>query len=88
VGIDPEAADHMIEKRDRHACPAVGPSGSTSRSTAAMCSCRLAVEEPSVVAGALLYGQGWAARPGGGFSATTSEPLMIGQNAGAGMLST
>jgi hydroxymethylglutaryl-CoA reductase len=37
----------------------------------------MAIEEPSVVAGASFMAK--LARAGGGFSATTSEPLMIGQ---------
>ncbi len=75
-GIDPEAADHMIENViGTHALPlGIGLNFQVNGRDVLV---PMAVEEPSVVAGASFMAK--LARAGGGFSATTSEPLMIGQ---------
>lgn len=75
-GLSPEAADHMIENViGLHSLP-VGLALNflvNGREVLAP----MAVEEPSVVAGASFMAK--LARAGGGFTATTTDPLMIGQ---------
>ena len=75
-GVDPEAADHMIENViGTHALPlGIGLNFQVNGRDVLV---PMAVEEPSVVAGASFMAR--LARAGGGFSATTTEPLMIGQ---------
>jgi len=75
-GIDPEAADHMIENViGVHSLPlGIGLNFQVNGREVLV---PMAVEEPSVVAGASFMAK--LARAGGGFSATTTEPLMIGQ---------
>jgi hydroxymethylglutaryl-CoA reductase len=75
-GIEPEAADHMIENViGTHALPlGIGLNFQVNGRDVLV---PMAVEEPSVVAGASFMAK--LARSGGGFSATTTEPLMIGQ---------
>jgi hydroxymethylglutaryl-CoA reductase len=75
-GVDPEAADHMIENViGTHALPlGIGLNFQINGRDVLV---PMAVEEPSVVAGASFMAK--LARAGGGFSATTTEPLMIGQ---------
>ena len=75
-GLSPEAADHMIENViGLHSLP-VGL-GLNFLINGREVLVPMAVEEPSVVAGASFMAK--LARAGGGFSATTTEPLMIGQ---------
>jgi hydroxymethylglutaryl-CoA reductase len=75
-GIDPEAADHMVENViGTHALPlGIGLNFQVNGRDVLV---PMAVEEPSVVAGASFMAK--LARSGGGFSATTTAPLMIGQ---------
>jgi hydroxymethylglutaryl-CoA reductase len=75
-GLSPEAADHMIENViGMHSLPlGLGLNFLVNGREVLV---PMAVEEPSVVAGASFMAK--LARTGGGFSATTSEPLMIGQ---------
>ncbi|MCG2783965.1 MAG: hydroxymethylglutaryl-CoA reductase, degradative [Anaerolineae bacterium] len=75
-GLSPEAADHMIENViGLHSLP-VGL-GLNFLINGREVLVPMAVEEPSVVAGASFMAK--LARAGGGFSATTTDPLMIGQ---------
>ncbi|HET9589318.1 MAG TPA: hydroxymethylglutaryl-CoA reductase, degradative, partial [Anaerolineales bacterium] len=75
-GLSPEAADHMIENViGLHSLP-LGIALNfqvNGRDVLAP----MAIEEPSVVAGASYMAK--LARAGGGFTATATEPLMIGQ---------
>ena len=75
-GVDPQAADHMIENViGTHALPlGIGLNFQVNGRDVLV---PMAVEEPSVVAGASFMAR--LVRAGGGFSATTTEPLMIGQ---------
>jgi len=75
-GLTPEAADHMIENViGTHALPlGIGLNFLVNGRDVLV---PMAVEEPSVVAGASFMAK--LARSGGGFIATTTEPLMIGQ---------
>jgi len=75
-GLSPEDADHMIENViGMHSLPlGLGLNFLVNGREVLV---PMAVEEPSVVAGASFMAK--LARTGGGFSATTSEPLMIGQ---------
>ncbi len=75
-GLSPEAADHMIENViGLHSLPiGLGLNFIVNGREVLV---PMAVEEPSVVAGASFMAK--LARAGGGFSATTSDPLMIGQ---------
>jgi hydroxymethylglutaryl-CoA reductase len=75
-GLSPESADHMIENViGLHSLPlGLGLNFLVNGREVLV---PMAVEEPSVVAGASFMAK--LARAGGGFSATTSEPLMIGQ---------
>ena len=75
-GVEPEAADHMIENViGTHALPlGIGLNFQVNGRDVLV---PMAVEEPSVVAGASFMAK--LARAGGGFSATTTLPLMIGQ---------
>jgi hydroxymethylglutaryl-CoA reductase len=75
-GLSPEAADHMIENViGLHSLPlGLGLNFLVNGREVLV---PMAVEEPSVVAGASFMAK--LARAGGGFTATTSEPLMIGQ---------
>jgi hydroxymethylglutaryl-CoA reductase len=75
-GISTEAADHMIENViGTHALPlGIGLNFLVNGKDVLI---PMAIEEPSVVAGASFMAK--LARTGGGFHATTSEPLMIGQ---------
>ncbi len=75
-GLSPEAADHMIENViGLHSLPlGIGLNFQVNgRDVLAP----MAVEEPSVVAGASFMAK--LARAGGGFQTSSSEPLMIGQ---------
>ncbi|MDP1544737.1 MAG: hydroxymethylglutaryl-CoA reductase, degradative [Anaerolineales bacterium] len=75
-GLSPEAADHMIENVIGLYSLPLGIALNfmvNGRDVLAP----MAIEEPSVVAGASFMAK--LARGGGGFTATTSEPLMIGQ---------
>jgi hydroxymethylglutaryl-CoA reductase len=75
-GLSPEAADHMIENVIGLYSLPLGIALNfmvNGRDVLAP----MAIEEPSVVAGASFMAK--LARAGGGFTATTSEPLMIGQ---------
>ncbi len=75
-GLSPEAADHMIENViGLHSLP-VGL-GLNFLVNGREVLVPMAVEEPSVVAGASFMAK--LARAGGGFTATTTDPLMIGQ---------
>ena len=75
-GLSPEAADHMIENViGLHSLP-VGL-GLNFLINGREVLVPMAVEEPSVVAGASFMAK--LARAGGGFSATSTNPLMIGQ---------
>jgi hydroxymethylglutaryl-CoA reductase len=75
-GIDHAAADHMIENViGLHSMP-VGL-GLNFQINGRDVLVPMAIEEPSVVAGASFMAK--LARSGGGFQTTTSEPLMIGQ---------
>lgn len=75
-GIDSEAADHMIENViGTHALPlGIGLNFQVNGRDVLV---PMAVEEPSVVAGASFMAK--LVRAGGGFTTMTSEPLMIGQ---------
>jgi hydroxymethylglutaryl-CoA reductase len=75
-GLSPEAADHMIENViGTHALPLGVALNFMINGRDVLVP--MAIEEPSVVAGASFMAK--LARAGGGFLATTSEPLMIGQ---------
>jgi hydroxymethylglutaryl-CoA reductase len=75
-GLSTEAADHMIENViGIHALP-LGI-GLNFRVNGKDVLVPMAIEEPSVVAGASFMAK--IARAGGGFQSTTSDPLMIGQ---------
>jgi len=75
-GLSPETADPMIENViGLHSLPlGLGLNFVVNGREVLV---PMAVEEPSVVAGASFMAK--LARTGGGFTATTSEPLMIGQ---------
>src|SRR5690349_18498668 len=75
-GLTPEAADHMIENViGTHALPlGVALNFMVNGKDVLV---PMAIEEPSVVAGASFMAK--LARAGGGFTATTTDPLMIGQ---------
>jgi len=75
-GLSAESADHMIENViGMHALPVgIGLNFMVNGRDVLV---PFAVEEPSVVAGASFMAK--LARAGGGFTATTTEPLMIGQ---------
>jgi hydroxymethylglutaryl-CoA reductase len=75
-GLSPESADHMIENViGLHSLPlGIGLNFQVNGRDILV---PMAIEEPSVVAGASFMAK--LARAGGGFHATTSEPLMIGQ---------
>src|SRR6202142_1299299 len=75
-GLSAEAADHMIENAiGTFALPlGIGLNFMVNGRDVFV---PMAIEEPSVVAGASFMAK--LARAGGGFIATTTEPLMIGQ---------
>lgn len=75
-GLSPESADHMIENViGLHSLPlGIGLNFQVNGRDVLV---PMAVEEPSVVAGASFMAK--LARAGGGFQTTSSEPLMIGQ---------
>ncbi len=75
-GLSSEAADHMIENVvGTYALPlGIGLNFQVNGRDVLV---PMAIEEPSVVAGASFMAK--LARAGGGFHATTTEPLMIGQ---------
>jgi hydroxymethylglutaryl-CoA reductase len=75
-GLNAEAADHMIENViGTHALPlGIALNFMVNGKDVLV---PMAIEEPSVVAGASFMAK--LARAGGGFTATASEPLMIGQ---------
>jgi hydroxymethylglutaryl-CoA reductase len=75
-GLTAEAADHMIENViGLHSLPlGIGLNFQVNGRDVLV---PMAVEEPSVVAGASFMAK--LARAGGGFHATTTDPLMIGQ---------
>src|SRR5688572_5927256 len=75
-GLSPEAADHMIENViGLHSLPlGIALNFQVNGRDVLV---PMTIEEPSVVAGASFMAK--LARAGGGFTATTSEPLMIGQ---------
>src|SRR6266498_465636 len=75
-GLSPEAADHMIENViGLHALPlGIALNFQVNGRDVLV---PMAIEEPSVVAGASFMAK--LARAGGGFTATTTDPLMIGQ---------
>ncbi|HEY3311844.1 MAG TPA: hydroxymethylglutaryl-CoA reductase, degradative [Anaerolineales bacterium] len=75
-GIDPGSADHMIENViGLHALPlGLGLNFQVNGQDVIV---PMAIEEPSVVAGASFMAK--LARSGGGFQTTSSDPLMIGQ---------
>ncbi len=75
-GLSPEAADHMIENVvGFHSLPlGIGLNFQVNGRDVLV---PMAIEEPSVVAGASFMAK--LARAGGGFHATTTEPHMIGQ---------
>ncbi|MBI2759623.1 MAG: hydroxymethylglutaryl-CoA reductase, degradative [Chloroflexi bacterium] len=75
-GLNAEAAGHMIENAiGTHALPlGIGLNFQVNRKDVLV---PMAIEEPSVVAGASFMAK--LARAGGGFIATTTDPLMIGQ---------
>jgi len=75
-GLSAEAADHMIENViGTHALPlGIGLNFQINGKDVLV---PMAIEEPSVVAGASFMAK--LARAGGGFTATTTDPLMIGQ---------
>ncbi|MEW5940731.1 MAG: 3-hydroxy-3-methylglutaryl-CoA reductase, partial [Chloroflexota bacterium] len=75
-GLSPEAADHMIENViGIHALPlGIGLNFMVNGRDVLV---PMAIEEPSVVAGASFMAK--LARAGGGFHATVSAPHMIGQ---------
>jgi len=75
-GLTPDAADHMIENViGMHSLPlGIGLNFQVNGRDVLV---PMAIEEPSVVAGASFMAK--LARAGGGFQATTSAPEMIGQ---------
>lgn len=75
-GLTPKAADHMIENViGLHSLPlGIGLNFQINGRDVLV---PMAVEEPSVVAGASFMAK--LARAGGGFQTSSSEPLMIGQ---------
>lgn len=75
-GLTPEAADHMIENViGLHSLPlGIGLNFQINGRDVLV---PMAVEEPSVVAGASFMAK--LARAGGGFQTSSNEPLMIGQ---------
>lgn len=75
-GLSSEAAEHMVENViGTHSLPlGIGLNFQVNGKDVLV---PMAIEEPSVVAGASFMAK--LARSGGGFQATTSEPLMIGQ---------
>jgi hydroxymethylglutaryl-CoA reductase len=75
-GLTPDAADHMIENViGMHALPlGIGLNFQVNGRDVLV---PMAIEEPSVVAGASFMAK--LVRAGGGFQATTSAPEMIGQ---------
>ena len=75
-GLSPESADHMIENViGLHSLPlGIALNFQVNGKDVLV---PLAIEEPSVVAGASFSAK--LARAGGGFTATTTDPLMIGQ---------
>jgi hydroxymethylglutaryl-CoA reductase len=75
-GLSPEAADHMIENViGVHSLPlGIALNFQVNGRDVLV---PMAIEEPSVVAGASFMAK--LARAGGGFTATTTDPLMIGQ---------
>ena len=75
-GLTPEAADHMIENViGMHSLPlGIGLNFQVNGKDVLV---PMAIEEPSVVAGASFMAK--LVRAGGGFQATTSAPEMIGQ---------
>jgi hydroxymethylglutaryl-CoA reductase len=75
-GLTPDQADHMIENViGTHNLPLGVALNFTINEKEILVP--MAIEEPSVVAGASFMAK--LARAGGGFWATTSQPLMIGQ---------
>jgi hydroxymethylglutaryl-CoA reductase len=75
-GLTPDQADHMIENViGTHNLPLGVALNFTINGKEILVP--MAIEEPSVVAGASFMAK--LARAGGGFWATTSQPLMIGQ---------
>lgn len=75
-GLSPEAADHMIENViGLHSLPLGIALNFIVNGREVLVP--FAIEEPSVVAGASFMAK--LARAGGGFFATTTDPLMIGQ---------
>jgi len=75
-GLNAEAADHMIENViGTYALPLGIALNFQINSKDVLVP--MAIEEPSVVAGASFMAK--LARAGGGFTATTTDPLMIGQ---------
>ncbi|MEP0807346.1 MAG: hydroxymethylglutaryl-CoA reductase, degradative [Chloroflexota bacterium] len=75
-GLSPEAADHMIENViGLHSLPLGIALNFMVNGRDVLVP--MAIEEPSVVAGASFMAK--LARAGGGFTATTTDPLMIGQ---------
>src|SRR5574341_2027267 len=75
-GLTPEAADHMIENVvGTHALPLGIALNFMVNGRDVLVP--MAIEEPSVVAGASFMAK--LARAGGGFTATTTDSLMIGQ---------
>src|SRR5215211_5021885 len=75
-GLSPEAADHMIENViGLYSLPlGIALNFQVNGQDVLV---PMTLEEPSVVAGASFMAK--LARPGGGFTTTTTEPLMIGQ---------
>jgi hydroxymethylglutaryl-CoA reductase len=75
-GLTPEAADHMVENAiGTHSLPlGIGLNFMVNGREVLV---PMAIEEPSVVAGASFMAK--LARAGGGFVATAGEPRMIGQ---------
>ena len=75
-GLSPEAADHMIENViGLYSLPlGIALNFQVNGRDVLV---PMTLEEPSVVAGASFMAK--LARAGGGFTATTTEPLMIGQ---------
>jgi hydroxymethylglutaryl-CoA reductase len=75
-GLSPQAADHMIENViGLYALPlGIALNFQVNGRNVLI---PMAIEEPSVVAGASFMAK--LARAGGGFTATTTDPLMIGQ---------
>ena len=75
-GLSPEAADHMIENViGLYSLPlGIALNFQVNRRDVLV---PMTLEEPSVVAGASFMAK--LARAGGGFTATTTDPLMIGQ---------